>query len=115
MKEKIEAYYLKQVEPNKSCLLTLRTIIKNYDIHISEEWKYGLPSFYYKKKPFCYLWKNKKTQEPYIGIARGFLIEHTELIQGDRKRIKKLPITPTKDIPIKKTHEIFKLAISTYK
>lgn len=115
MKEKIEAYYLKQVEPTKSCLLALRTIIKNYDATISEEWKYGLLSFYLKKKPFCYIWKDKNTQEPYIGISRGYLIEHPALIQGNRTRIKILPIHPEKDIPIELIYEIFELAASTYK
>ena len=114
MKEKIEAYYLKQIEPNKSCLLALRTIVRDFDPNITEEWKYGLPSYYYKKKPFCYFWKDKQTQEPYIGIARGFLIEHPALIQGDRTRIKIIPIAPTKDIPIKIIYEIFELAVAVY-
>ena len=115
MKEKIEAYYLKQIEPNRSCLFALRSIILNYNTHISEEWKYGLPSYYYKKKTFCYLWKDKKTNEPYIGIARGFLIEHTALIQGDRTRIKILPIPVDKDIEIKTIYNVFDLATTLYK
>lgn len=114
MKEKIENYYLKQIEPNRSCLFALREIILNYSQHISEEWKYGLPSYYYKKKPFCYIWKNKKTNEPYIGIARGFLIEHESLLQGDRTRIKILPIATNKDIDIELIYVIFNLASKLY-
>lgn len=115
MKEKIENYYLKQIEPNKSCLFALRDIIIKYNKNISEEWKYGLPSYYYKKKPFCYIWKDKKTNEPYIGIARGFLIEHPSLIQGDRTRIKILPIPTDQDIQIKTIYAIFNLTVKLYK
>ena len=114
MKEKIEAYYLRQTEPNKSCLLALRDIILNFDDRITEEWKYGLPSYYYKKKPFCYIWRDNKTHEPYIGIARGFRIDHPALIQGDRTRIKILPIAPTEDIDIELIYEIFNLAKAVY-
>lgn len=114
MKEKIEAHYLKQKEPNRSVLFALRAIILNYNEFISEEWKYGLPSYYYKKKPFCYIWKDKKTNEPYIGIARGFLIEHPKLIQGDRTRIKILPIATNKDIDIETLYEVFSLAAEHY-
>lgn len=114
MKEKIEAYFLKQQEPYRSCLMSLRYIVLNYDTNISEEWKYGLASYYYKKKPFCYFWKDKKTQEPYIGIARGYLIEHPKLIAGDRSRIKIIPIDTAKDIPVEKIYEIFDLAVSCY-
>jgi hypothetical protein len=114
MKEKIENYYLKQVEPNRSCLFALREIILNYSKYISEEWKYGLPSFYYKKKPFCYIWKDKKTNEPYIGITKGFLIEHSSLVQGNRTRIKILPIPTDQDIQIKTIYTIFDLTTKLY-
>ena len=114
MKEKIENYYLKQTEPNRSVLFALREIIRNYDDRISEEWKYGLPSYYFKNKPFCYLWRDKKTNEPYIGIARGFLIEHPILIKGDRTRIKILLIPIDKDIQIKTIYAVFDMASKLY-
>ncbi|MDG1803911.1 DUF1801 domain-containing protein [Flavicella sp.] len=115
MKEKIEDYYLKQIEPNRSVLFALRDIILNYHEFISEEWKYGLPSYYYNKKPFCYIWKDKKTSEPYIGIARGFQMEHPSLIQGDRTRIKIFPIPTNQDIDINTIYQIFDEASKLYK
>jgi hypothetical protein len=46
----IDSYYLKKEEPNKSCLLALRTIILEQDTDITETQKWGMPCFCYKKK-----------------------------------------------------------------
>lgn len=107
-------YYLKQDEPNKSCLLALKDIILGLDSEITPEWKYGLPFFYYKKKMFCYFWKDKKTQEPYIGICRGNEIDHPLLEAGNRKKMKILRINPHTDIDIKTVKEILYSALNSY-
>ena len=107
-------YYLNQEEPYKSCLLALKDIILGLDSEITPEWKYGLPFFYYKKKMFCYFWKDKKTQEPYIGICRGNEIEHPLLETGDRKKIKIFRVNPNEDINLKSLKEIFVLAMQRY-
>ncbi|WP_240491734.1 DUF1801 domain-containing protein, partial [Flavivirga aquatica] len=69
-------FYLDKDEPNKSCLLTLRNIIINQDKNITETKKYGMPCFCYKTKTFCYLWIDKKTDEPYILFVEGQYIDH---------------------------------------
>jgi hypothetical protein len=107
-------YYLKQKEPNKSCLLVLKDIILDLDENITPEWKYSLPFFYYKKKMFCYLWKDKKTQEPYIGICRGYEIDHPLLEVGNRKKMKIYRINPNEDIDVKNLKEIMNLALTRY-
>jgi hypothetical protein len=107
-------YYLKQEEPNRSCLLALKDIILSLDSEITPEWKYGLPFFYYKKKMFCYFWKDKKTQEPYVGICRGNEIDHPLLETGNRKRMKILRINCNEDLDLKSIQEIFTQAISLY-
>ena len=108
-------YFLKQEEPYKSCLLVLRDIILEMDENITPEWKYGLPFFYYKKKMFCYFWKDKKTKEPYIGIARRGEMGHLALEAGDRKKMKILRINPTEDIYVKTVQEILRQAMALYK
>ena len=109
-----ENYYLKQEEPDKSCLLALKDFILGLDHNITPEWKYGLPFFYYKKKMFCYFWKDKKTHEPYVGICKGSEIEHPKLEAGDRKRIKIFRVDPTKDIDINGLQEILSEAMALY-
>lgn len=114
MLHELQNFYIEKEEPQKSCFLALRDIISDFDTSISEHWKYKLPFFYYKKKPFCYLWYNKKTFEPYIGVVKGLQIEHPMLEQGSRKRMKIFRINPCADIPIDSLYDIFREAIKLY-
>ena len=111
MNEKLSHLYLKLPEPQQGCMLALRSIILDHNEEISETIKYGAPCFLYKKKIICYLWKDKKTQEPYILVADGKLIDHPAFESGDRKRMKILPIDPNKDIPVKIITAILEAAI----
>ena len=42
----------------------------------------------------CYFWKDKKTQEPYIGICRGNEIDHPLLEAGNIKKMKIFRVNP---------------------
>ena len=81
---KKDDFYLNKEDPNKSCLLALRSIILKQDESVTETIKYGMPCFCYKKKMFCYLWVDKKTDQPYILMVEGKLLEHPNLETGDR-------------------------------
>ncbi|MEJ7643982.1 MAG: DUF1801 domain-containing protein [Chryseolinea sp.] len=109
----IDNFYSVQVEPVKSCLLALRQVILAEDYGLKEAWKYRVPFFLYKEKMFCYLWKNKKTGMPYIGIVSGNKIKHPALVQENRVRMKILPIDPEKDLPVKLIRSILKLAVAS--
>jgi len=110
----IDNYFLQKDEPVKSYLLFLRQHILQFDINISEGWKYGAPFYFYKGKRFCYLWVNKKTNQPYIGIVDGKKIEHLELIMEKRSRMKILLFDPGKDVPVRKINAILKMVIALY-
>ncbi len=109
------AYYLNQAEPNRSCLLALRNIILGFDTHISETVKYGMPCFCYINKPFCYLWTDKKTDEPYILMAKGKQLHHPELKSGNRARMKIFSVSPSEDIPADTIENILQEAIDLYR
>lgn len=111
----IESYYLSQQEPIKSCFLALRSIILKQDAAIIETWKYGMPCFSYKKKMFCYLWTDKKTDEPYILFVEGKQLNHPRLEQGNRSRMKIFRINPNKDIPINTIKLLLKEALNLYR
>lgn len=110
MQEKLENFYFKREEPLRSCILAIRDMVLAYDDHISEGIKYGLPFFLYKGKNFAYIWFDKKTGDPYIGITKGSKIDHPILFAGDRNTIKIIPINPTEDIPLEALYEVFDLA-----
>ena len=107
----IDQYFLQKEEPFKSCLEVLRRLILNFDEAITEEWKYGMPVYCYHGKMLCYLWIHKKFKQPYLGIVEGKRMNHPDLLQENRSRMKILLIEPMKDIPLKKIRTILKEAI----
>ncbi len=110
----LENFYLKQPEPNQSCFLALKDVILDVDPNITTAFKYKLPFFMFRNKMFCYLWMEKTTKTPYIGIVKGDKINHPKLIQGNRKKMKILPVDPNKDIEVELIHKILKEALKLY-
>ena len=111
----IDNWFLNKEEPHKSTLQFLRSILLEFDLNITEDWKYGMPFYNYKGKRFAYLWVHKKLGQPYIGIVDGNLINHPDLLQEDRKRMKILLIDADKDLPVKKINGIVKEVLELYK
>jgi hypothetical protein len=111
----IDRFYLEKEEPVKSCLLALKEIIINLDENISTAWKYKVPFFCYKGKMFCYLWIDRKTKEPYIGVVEGNRIEHPSLEQGNRKRMKILRVNSNEDFPVETIELILNHALNFYR
>ncbi len=73
-----------------------------------------MPFFIFNKKNFCYLWIDKKTNQPYIGFVEGKKINHPELISGNRIRMKILMIDSNEDLPVRIIENILKQAIGLY-
>ena len=111
----LDHFYLNKEEPNKSCLLALRGIILEQDPNITETLKYGMPCFCYKKKMFCYLWTDKKTNEPYILMVEGKHLDHPELEEGNRSRMKIFRINPNKDLTVETIESILQKALDLYR
>ena len=110
-----DEFYLSKEEPNRSCFLALRDLILNQDILITETTKYGMPCFCYENKAFCYLWKDKKTGEPYILFVEGKQLEHPLLETGGRARMKILPVNPNKDLPKQMIELLLHKALDLYR
>ncbi len=115
MLEELHNYYLNKEEPNKSCLLALRSIILEQDPDVTETRKWGMPCFCYKKKMFCYLWTDKKTDRPYILMVEGKHLDHPELEEGDRSRMKIFKVDPDKDLPVETIENILQKALDLYR
>lgn len=115
MIEQLHAFYLNKEEPSKSCLLALRDIILNQDTNITETQKWGMPCFCYKKKMFCYLWTDKKTNLPYLLLVEGKHLDHPELEVGNRSRMKIFRVNPNNDIPIETIENILQKAPDLYR
>ena len=107
-------YYSSKEEPNQSCLLALRKLILDSHTDLYETRKWGMPCFCMGKKPICYLWTDKKTNQPYVLIVEGKRIDHPALKAGDRAKMKILQVDPLEDLPVSDIGEVLDLAIDLY-
>lgn len=110
----IDNYFQQKEEPIKSCLQFLRSFILQRSPAITEAWKYGMPFYCINDKMCCYLWVHKKFKQPYLGIVEGQAIQHPQLIQEKRARMKILLINPDEDIPTELLEGILKKVIALY-
>lgn len=110
----IDQYFARQKEPTKSCMAFLRDFILKYDDCITEGWRYQMPFYFFDGKRFAYLWVNKRTGVPYIGIVDGKLLDHPELIQEKRSRMKIFVVDPSKDVPVRKLKALLKQVLALY-
>lgn len=110
----LEEFYLQKEEPIRECLLALSALIQSQDQKITAEWKYKMPFFYYQGKMLCYLWVHKTFKQPYIGFADGYGLDHPELIQEKRARMKILLLDPLQDLPVDVINHLIKAAIALH-
>ena len=96
-------------------MLAIRSLVLAQSRHITETVKYGMPCFCYRKKVFCYLWTDKKTQEPYLLMVEGKHLDHPQLEAGTRSRMKIFKIAPPKDLPMITIDHILQQALNLYK
>ena len=93
-----ESYILNQPEPFRSILLHLQILIETAIPDIELKYKWKVPYYYYKDKPFCYL----NVTKGYVDIgfwASAHLTKHIELmVTKDRKIIKSFRYFSLKEI-----------------
>lgn len=115
MLKTVDKIYAKWDEPQLSCLLALRSIIREQDSGITETVKYGLPCFCYNDRHFCYLGINLRNMHPYLLMVDGNKLNHPLLDQGNRKRMKVFEVDPNDDIPIETVQEILEEGLTLRK
>ena len=115
MLSELDNFYVNQKEPLRSTFLSLRQIILSLDNNLTDTLKYKMPFFCYKGKMFCYFWIDKKTKEPYIGIVKGYRMNHPKLEKGNRSHIKIFRLRNKEDIPVETIKIILNEALVFYK
>ena len=110
----LDNFYEQQDEPNRGCLLALRSIILKQDENVTATLRYGMPCFCYKGKMFVFLWVHKKLQQPYILFVEGHRFNAPFLLQEKRSRMKIMLFDAEKNIPVKKVEGILKKALDLY-
>jgi len=64
---------------------------------------------------FCYLWVHKTLHKPYLGIVEGNRIEHPDLIQEKRARMKIMLFDANDDLPVETIKHILIEVLDLYR
>ncbi len=88
-----ELYILNQPEKYRDILLHIIAVVEHTLPEATLEYKWGIPYFYYKKKPFCYLNASHKHRFVDVGFAKGFQLKNQQnhlIANNGRNTIKSL-------------------------
>ena len=109
-----ENYILKQSQPFQSILLQLQVIIESTLPTLDLKYKWKLPFYYYKNKPFCYFNVSKEYVD--IGLVKGTQNQDNMdvLITKDRKKMASLRYYRIQDIDVKVLISVLKNASELY-
>ncbi len=109
-----ENYILNQPEPYRSILLHLQVIIENTVAEVGLKYKYRIPFYYIKERPFCYLNVNQKEQFVDLGFwkASHLSVNLEYMATANRKVIKSLRYKTLEEIDEKILIEILNDAFS---
>lgn len=81
-----DEYIFRQPEKYQSIILHLISVFEREIPELELLFKWGIPYFYYRKKPFCYLAPNHKNGFVDAGFARGFQLKQNQEYLVDEKR-----------------------------
>jgi len=112
-----EEYIFRQPEKYQSILLHLISVFKREIPDLELLFKYGIPYFYYHKKPFCYLAPNHKKGFVDAGFSRGFQLKRNqELLESkNRNTVKSLRYYSLEYIDNAVLEEVIREAQTLYK
>jgi hypothetical protein len=98
-----DRYLLNQPQHYRDILLCIVDVVQHTLPEATLEYKWGIPYFYYKKKPFCYLNASHKKQFVDVGFAKGFQLQNYSnhlVADNGRNTIKSLRYTALESIDI---------------
>jgi len=82
-----ENYILNQPEPYRSILLHLQVLIELTLPEAKLKYRYGIPYYYLKNKPLCYMNASHKRQFVDLGFAKGYqlTVRQKDLFGGEKR------------------------------
>ncbi len=111
-----ENYIISQPEPFRGMLLCLQVMVERTIPELELKYKYKVPFYYLKGKPFCYFNASHKRQFVDVGFCRGNQIEvHNEyLVSEKRKKMTSLRYTSLDEIDNQILIEVLEAAKNLY-
>ena len=112
-----DEYILSQPEKYQAMLLHLLAVVQRAIPELELLFKWGIPFFYYRKKPFCYLAPNHKKGFVDVGFARGFQLKRNQeaLIGEKRNTVKSLRYSTLENIDNLILEDVMQEALGLYK
>jgi hypothetical protein len=112
-----DEYIFRQPEKQQSILLHLISVFEREIPELELLFKWGIPYFYYRKKPFCYLAPNHKKGFVDAGFARGFQLKRNQdsLIGEKRNTVKSLRYYTLEGIDNLILEDVIQEALGLYK
>jgi hypothetical protein len=103
-----EEYIIRQSDHNQAIILHLCAVIEKVVPELVLLFKWKLPFYYYKKKPFCFINSIKKGSQIDLCFMNGHLLKnHTDiLISENRKIVTSLRYSNLEDIDNKIVKEV---------
>ena len=82
-----QKYIIDQPQPYQEILLYLQAVVKKTIPQLELKYKYRIPFYYYKGKPFCYFNASHKKQFVDVGFWKGNQIQvhQKHLVTENRK------------------------------
>lgn len=111
-----ENYIIKQPEPYREILFFLQILVERTIPELELKYKYKVPFYYLKGKPFCYFNISHKQKFVDVGLVKGKQIEvHQEyMITENRKKITSLRYKNIVDVNTDILVEVLDYAKSMY-
>jgi hypothetical protein len=112
-----DEYIYRQPEKYQSIVLHLISVFEQAIPELELLLRWGIPYFYYKKKPFCYLAPNHKKGFVDAGFARGFQLKGNQdcLVDEKRNTVKSLRYYDLKEIDNAVLEDVIREAATLYK
>lgn len=112
----VEEYILRQPQSFQDIMLYVIKVVEKELKESEFLFKWGIPYFYYKKKPFLYMAPNKKGYVD-LGFARGYqLVLNQEALIGEKRNtVKSLRYSSLEEINHEILLSVVHEAITLYK
>lgn len=112
-----DEYIFGQPEKHKFILLHLISVFEREVPELELMFKWGIPYFYFRKKPFCYLASNHKKEFVDAGFAKGFQLSGNQryLVGDKRNTVKSLRYYSLESINNEILVDVIQEAVKLYK
>ena len=109
-----ETYILQQDRHWQELMLQLKSLIEKQVPEADLKYKHGIPFYYLKNRPFCYMLATKKYVD--LGIVRGSMLTNNtdHLEKGKRERVRSLRYKKVEDLDVEVVETVLEEAAGLY-